>query len=73
MILSLDVAAKVNGLNVLCAYDSQICFRMFSSFKESLAKLVQIPFGVVKAEEEAELVDPFRTLKVSVVKLCSLG
>lgn len=39
-----------------------ICYRMFTSLKETLTKFVQSPFGVVKAEEE--LVDPAKVLRV---------
>lgn len=46
-----------------------ICFRMlFAGIKETLSKLVQSPFGVVRAEEE-ELVDPAKVLRVSSVIL----
>jgi len=46
-----------------------ICFRMlFAGIKETLSKLVQSPFGVVRAEEE-ELVDPAKVLRVSLVIL----
>jgi len=35
---------------------------MFTSIKETFSKLVQSPFGVVKAEDD-ELVDPHRVLR----------
>lgn len=39
---------------------------MFTSVKETITKLLQSPFGIVKAEEE--LVDPAKVLRV-----CSLN
>lgn len=39
---------------------------MFTSVKETVTKLLQSPFGIVKAEEE--LVDPAKVLRV-----CSLN
>jgi len=39
---------------------------LFTGIKETLSKLVQSPFGVVRAEEE-ELVDPAKVLRVSSV------
>lgn len=47
----------------MCAYNVEICYRMFTSIKETFSNLVQLPFGVVKAEDD-ELVDPHRVLRV---------
>lgn len=48
---------------MVCAHNGEICYRMFASIKETFSKLVQSPFGVVKAEDD-ELVDPHRVLRV---------
>jgi len=44
---------------------------LFTGLRETLSKLVQSPFFVVRAEEEeAELVDPAKVLRVSLLILC---
>lgn len=51
-----------------CVHNSGICYRMFTSIKETLTKLVKSPFSVVKAEDE--LVDPNKVLRVCPIEFC---
>lgn len=49
-------------------HNEEICYRMFTSIKKTFSKLIQSPFGVVKAEDD-ELVDPHRVLRVCFNKM----